>query len=63
MVPDPDISHARPIFRKGVICQGRKLIFDYPGRIGLVTGEPLVMQAIWYSEIIQSAWQAQVFNI
>ena len=30
MVPDPDIGHARPIFRQGIIGQGRKPILDFP---------------------------------
>ena len=30
MVPDPDICHTRPILRKGITCQGRKLILDHP---------------------------------
>ena len=30
VVPDPDVGHAQPIFRKGIIHQGRKPILDYP---------------------------------
>ena len=32
MIPDSDISNTRPILRKSIACQGRKLIVNYAGK-------------------------------
>ena len=32
MIPDPDVSHARPIFWQGVVSQGREAVLEFPGQ-------------------------------